>query len=144
MILGYQWRVATVLQMNKPSLKLVSPIVYASCITFAILNIVCLAPAFFVADSTRGLVLVGEVPSYLWGLVFLSLGCIMLAALYTNTWWLVKRVLGIGLVVKSMFAWALVFTLFASIANIGVVGLWFGLMIWQALCIIFFTPEFKE
>lgn len=128
---------------NMPSFKKVSPLVYFSCWSFAILNIFFLSPTFFFTNGNAGLVLVGAVPSVLWGLVFLALGLSMITALLMNQWNIIRLLLTCGLLTKSMFAWALVFTLFASFANIGIVGVWFGLMAWQSLCIVYFTPEMK-
>lgn len=74
----------------------------------------------------------------------MSLGLAMLFSLIANNWKLIKIVLVVGLLAKAMFAWALLFTLFASIASLGVTGIWFALMFWQVLCIAYFTPEVKN
>jgi hypothetical protein len=60
-----------------------------------------------------------------------------------NWWQVIKLVLSAGLFVKALFAWALVFSLFHDWRSIGVVGIWFSLMIWQGLCVRYFTPEIK-
>lgn len=129
---------------NMPPFKKVSPMVYFSCWAFASINIFFLAPAFFFANGNKGLVLVGALPSILWGIIFLLMGGFMIGALLVNQWNMIKIMLVLGLFIKSLFAWALVFTVFASFGNIGIVGVWFGLMTWQALCIVYFTPEMKH
>lgn len=142
---GNQWKEATVLQITDrtklPSFKQVSPWVYYSCWSFAMLNLLFLAPAFFFGESSAGLSLVQYIPSVMWGVVFVSFGVAMIYGLLVNNWKVIKLFLALGLIVKALFAWALVFTLFSNFANIGVIGVWFGLMVWQSLCIVYFTPE---
>lgn len=129
---------------TRPHFGKISPMVYASAWCFAVINIFFLAPAFFFGNGAKGLSLVGLVPSNTWGMLHIFMGCNMMFALYTNSWSWIKYMLIFGLLVKSMFAWALTATLFISIANIGIVGIWFGLMAWQSLCIIYFTPLLWE
>lgn len=127
-----------------PPFRQVSPLVYYSSWAFAVMNLFFLAPTFFFTNGNAGLALVGLVPSQLWGVVFVLLGIVMIVGLIRNNWLLIKMMLGGGLIVKAMFAWALVFTLFASFSNLGIIGVWFGMMVWQGLCIIYFTPEMKH
>jgi hypothetical protein len=129
---------------KKPPFKQVSPIVYWSSWAFAVMNILFLAPDFFVSKSNTGLSLVGLIPSTVWGFIFLGLGLSMISGLLRNCWRTIRIMLTIGLFVKAMFAWALVFTLFSSFASRAVVGIWIGMMVWQALCIIYFSPEMKH
>lgn len=124
----------------RPPFKKVSPMVYVSAWAFALLNLLFLAPAFFYGPGATGLSLVSFVPSKLWGVIFASMGVTMIYALIINWWQLIKQIFLVGLFIKAMFAWALFFTLTASIANIGIVGVWLALMTWQALCVIYFTP----
>lgn len=138
---GPHWKALTVSQtLSKPPFRRVSPLVYASAWTFALLNIFFLAPAFLIGTGARGLSLVGLVPSKVWGIIFILMGVGMIYSLVTNKWAFIKNFLITGLAVKAMFAWALVFTLTLSLSNIGVVGIWIALMVWQGLCVIYFTP----
>lgn len=64
--------------------------VYFSCWAFAVINILFLAPAFFFANSNEGLVLVGAVPSFVWGIIFLGMGFSMIGALLVNQFHIYK------------------------------------------------------
>lgn len=138
------WRAMLSDKTKKPSFRQISPIVYWSSWSFALLNILFLSPTFFIERSNSGLALVGQVPSVVWGIIFIIMGFGMIIALLRNHWILIKIMLMAGLTVKALFAWALMFTLFSSTSNLGVVGVWFGMMVWQSLCIIYFTPEMKH
>lgn len=145
---GSQWKEATVWllseKINKPPFRHISPMVYWSGWAFSGINMFFLAPAFFVAHSNTGLPLVNLVPSVVWGCIFLSIGIVMVTGLLKNIWPLIKFMMIAGLMVKAAFAWALTLTLFVSVQSIGVVGVWLGMMVWQALCLIYFTPEMKN
>lgn len=104
------------------------------------MNLFFFSPTFFLAEGSRGLILVGAIPSFTWGIVFFSLGSLMVYGLISNRWSVIKAILGLGLFIKALFAWALVFTFFAHPESLAIVGLWFGVMVWQGLCIIYFTP----
>jgi hypothetical protein len=108
------------------------------------MNILFFAPTFIMANGSQGLVLVGVLPSFIWGVVFITLGCVMIYGLLSNKWNVIKAVLGVGLFVKALFAWALVFTFFIHPSSLGIIGLWFGVMVWQSLCIIYFTPVIRK
>lgn len=126
---------------NMPPFRKVSPMIYYSAWTFALLNIIFLPPPFFFGVGARGLPLVGLLPQATLGAIFLVLGIVMVYALITNRWKLIRLALICGLFFKAIFAWGLVLTLFSTVSSSGVVGLWIGLMIWQALCIMYFSPE---
>lgn len=143
MIYGHPWKVAIVSKITKPHFRLISPFVYASCWVFIILNIFFLSPAFFLGGG-KGLPLVGVIPSDIWGGIFILIGFSMAGALITNDWQGIKTFLYVGLGIKAAFAWSLLFIFLANPVNIGVMGLWFGLMAWQALCIIYFTPRINH
>jgi hypothetical protein len=98
------------------------------------------SPTFMFADGSRGLILVGAIPSVVWAVVFVSLGISMVYGLLSNKWTVIKAALAAGLFVKALFAWGLIFTFFIHPESLAIIGLWFGIMVWQALCIIFFTP----
>lgn len=132
------------LQVRKPAFRVISPWVYFSSWSFAILNIVFFAPTFIYANGSQGLVLVGLIPSFIWGIVFIILGISMIFGLLSNRWGVIKTMLGFGLFVKALFAWALVFTFFIHPETLGVVGIWLGIMVWQGLCIIYFTPVLRK
>lgn len=127
----------------RPSLRLVAPHTYYSSWTFALLNVFGLAPAFFLG-SGKDMVLIGLIPSKLWGVIFLAIGSLMGYFLFTNNWKGIRKMLLVGLAIKAMIAWGLLFILAASILNIGIVAIWFSLMSWQAISYIFFTPEVKN
>lgn len=108
------------------------------------MNIVFFAPTFILANGSQGLILVGVIPSSIWGVVFILLGAAMVYGLLFNKWNIIKGTLGVGLFVKALFAWALVFTFFIHPSSLGIIGLWFGIMAWQSLCIIYFTPVLRK
>lgn len=129
---------------TKPKLRHISPWVYFSSWSFSVLNLFFFAPTFFFADGSRGLILVGVVPSLVWTVVFLGLGVGMVYGLLVNRWDIVKFTLASGFIVKALFAWALIFSFFVNPATLAIVGLWFGVMVWQGLCIVYFTPALKD
>lgn len=128
---------------TRPPLRHIAPWTYFSSWAFAAMNVFFIAPSFFINKSVQ-LPLVGIFPYWFWMVVFISMGLAMSGALLRNYWKLVKGLLYTGLVVKAMFAWGLVFTLFISPGGVGIVGIWIGLMTWQMLCIVYFTPKLKD
>lgn len=137
---GFQWKAVIVSLAHKPPFRLISPLVYFSSWSFGVMNLFFFSPTFVFADGSKGLILVGAVPSVVWGLVFISLGSSMIYGLLANKWIVIKSVLGAGLFVKALFAWGLIFTFFIHPESLAIIGLWFGIMVWQGLCIIYFTP----
>lgn len=127
-----------------PPYRKIVPWVYWSCWCFAIINLFFLSPGFFIGAGATGLALVSIPPQTVWGVVFIFLGILMGYALLSNRWKFIKRIIVAGLFLKSLFAWGLVLTLPTSYKNPGVIGIWLGLMCWQALCIIYFTPEIRD
>lgn len=127
----------------RPGLREVAPLTFYICIGFGVLNLV-LGFSLLTTHDSGGLVIIHKyTPLWLYGVAFIALGGFGLAVIVRNSWKWIRRTLIMGLLYKSVWFYALFYSLFHG-GSIGIFGLWLFLIHIQVMTYIFFVPRAPE
>lgn len=131
------------LQKIRPKLRLVAPLTYSLCWGFALLNLVFGLAMILVqrGELRPPLDIVAVLSWTIWGMIFLSIGLVMMYALLRNNWGLIKNIQLLGLGVKTTWLIALIIRSFESPASILITAVWLFLTHTQAMTYIHFMPQ---
>lgn len=128
----------------RPSLRLVSPISYWFVILMGVFNIL-IGIAFItsLSELTNDLALRAVskiIPFDTWGFLFILLGVAKLYSIITNSWSLARYSLLAGVLLKSVWAVALVIRSFYEEDVLFTTYMWISMAITQIICYIYFLP----
>ena len=128
----------------RPSLRLVSPISYWFVILMGVFNII-IGIAFItsLSELTNDLALRAVskiIPFDMWGFLFILLGVAKLYSIITNSWSLARHSLLAGVLLKSVWAVALVIRSFYDEDCLFTTYMWISMAITQIICCIYFLP----
>jgi hypothetical protein len=125
----------------RPSLYAVAPLTYCICWGYAVANVLLGAGIFFLYETTVPLAVANIFSYQVWGIIFMSLGFSKAFGLLTNNWQLVKQLQFGGLMVKSIWAIALVIRCFSAPPTIVITVIWLFFAFIQAVTYIYFIPK---
>ena len=128
----------------RPSLRLVSPISYWFVILMGVFNVL-IGIAFItsLSEPTNDLALMAVskiIPFDMWGFLFILLGVAKLYSIITNSWSLARYSLLAGVLLKSVWAVALVIRSFYAEDGLFTTYMWISIAITQIICYIYFLP----
>ena len=128
----------------RPSLRLVSPISYWFVILMGVFNIL-IGTAFItsLSELTDGSALRAVskiIPFDMWGFLFILLGVTKLYSIITNSWSLARYSLLAGVLLKSVWAVALVIRSFYEEDVLFTTYMWISMATTQIICYIYFLP----
>ncbi|MFA5172581.1 MAG: hypothetical protein WC426_13550 [Sulfuriferula sp.] len=126
----------------RPGLRQVAPLTWSIILGFGILNLVLGASLMYYPLGKPVAIITPYTPLALYGLIFVVLGVFMLLNLYKNNWKWLRRLLIIGVLIKSVWLFALVLRLFDG-GNAIILALWLFLTHVQAMTYIHFIPASK-
>ena len=128
----------------RPSLRLVSPISYWFVILMGVFNVL-LGIAFItsLSELTNDLALRAVskiIPFDMWGFLFILLGVAKLYSIITNSWSIARYSLLAGVLLKSVWAVALVIRSFYEEDCLLTTYMWISMAITLIICYIYFLP----
>lgn len=126
------------LPILKPRLRKVSPFIFNIAIGFNIVDL-CLGIGLFNTTGIKFPIVTPTFSFQFWGIVFISLGITGIVSLAINRWKLIRRVLTVGLFLKALWAYALIFDI-QGISSLSPISLWVFVVYIQLLVVIHF-PE---
>lgn len=130
------------IRQARPSLRLAAPLTYKISLGFGLLNI-GIATALFQQPDFGGLVIErGVFTTTFWAWVFLTMATGVFVGLFINSWRLTRWFLMVGLLVKSLFMYALIDLGLRSGFSVvlGVLILWMFLTWVQFWTVVYFLP----
>lgn len=130
----------------RPRLRLVSPLAAAIFLGYAVTNVALGVGLFMYSDPTPNAtfsVITNYTPFKLWGLVFIGLGLFKFYTYAKNDWKKMRLALVGGLLVKSIWAFAL-FIRFLSGGSIVLLVIWLFFAYVQAVTYIHFIPNERQ
>lgn len=126
----------------RPSLRLVAPLTWTIVLGFGLLNIVLGISLMYYPLGTPLAIVTEFTPLALYGALFAVLGISMLYKLWRNDWRWLRWLLLCGLLVKTVWLFALVIRLFNGGSAI-ILSLWLFITYVQAMTYIYFVPTVK-
>lgn len=123
----------------RPSLRLVAPLTWTIILGFGILNLVLGWSLMHYPLGTPLAIVSDYTPLQLYGAMFIALGVAMLLNLWRNNWRWLRRLLLIGLLIKTIWLFALVMRLFNGGSAI-ILVLWMFITHVQAMAYVYFIP----
>lgn len=125
----------------RPRLYEVAPLTYSICWGYAVINIL-LGAGLYLLYSPQVPIAVANIFSYrVWGILFAGLGFLGVYALIKNEWKVSKNILLAGLVIKAVWAIALIARSVVEPQSIVITLVWLFFAYIQAVTYIFFTPK---
>jgi len=133
------------LKEARPKLRLVSPMSYWFVGLMGIFNLVLGALLLGISNGIDineppFKIITAIIPLSIWGLIFIGLGLLKLAALKANSWKWARLTLLMGVTLKSGWAVALIARSMYQPDNAFLTMFWVTIAIVQVLCYIFFLP----
>lgn len=126
----------------RPSLRIVAPLTWYIILGFGILNLVLGLSLMKYSFGTPLSIVSRYTPLPLYGVFFVVLGIFMLYNLQRNNWKILRRLLLCGLLIKTIWLYALVVRSFQG-GNAIVLSLWLFITYIQAIAYIYFIPTQK-
>ena len=126
----------------RPSLRSVAPLTWSIILGFGILNLVLGASLIYYPLGQPVAIITPVTPLAFYGWLFIVLGVLMLYHLWRNNWKWLRRLLILGVLIKSIWLFALVLRLFDGGSAI-ILTLWLFLTHVQAMTYIHFIPVKK-
>lgn len=124
---------------DRRQLRKVAPLTFAICVGFALFNILVAGSLYNTPASHLPLVIINKTLSpQFWASVFLVLSVSGILSLALNRWKYIRRVLGIGLCMKSL--WLYAFLLRVPSDGFGPVIIWAFVSYIQFITLVLF-PE---
>jgi hypothetical protein len=128
------------LLVARPPLFKVSPVAFLVCWGFAGVNSILGAGMIFLYTASPSLAVANILPYWAWGVLFLAVAGLTAYGLLRNDWVLTRRSQLFGLVLKSIWAIALVARCFVDPRTILITATWLFLAYIQAVVYIYFFP----
>lgn len=126
----------------RPNLRHIAPLTWTLILGFGVLNLVLGVSLMYFKLGTP-LAIVSEItPLPLYGVYFFMLGVFMLYHLVRNNWRAMRVLLLMGLLIKTIWLFALVIRLFQGGSAI-ILSLWLFITYVQAMTYIYFIPTQK-
>lgn len=133
------------LKAARPRLSLIDPKTSAFCWGFAVANMLLGLGVFFIYnESVVPLAIAGLISYKWWGTLFFTVGALTAYFLVINDWQLIRRMQLVALTLKSIWATALLFTVFTEHRAIIITIIWLLLAYFQATVYIYFLPIPKK
>lgn len=127
----------------RPRLKEIAPLTNYISWGYAITNIALGIGMMTLYDTSIPIAVASILSYFWWGTIFMGLGVFKAYALLTNRWMAVKNAHLFGLVLKSVWAIALVIRCFEAPQTIIIAIVWFFFAYIQAGVFIYFLPAIK-
>lgn len=125
----------------RPKLSTVAPLTAAICWGFVVVNIVLGLGMYFIYTTTVVPIAVASILSYeSWGLIFFGLGIITAGFIFSNNWKATRNAQLAGLLIKSIWAIALIVRCFEEPRTILITAVWLFFAYIQAVTYIHFLP----
>lgn len=128
----------------RPKLKVVAPLTHFICVGYAIVNFLIALGLYTLYSPTSSLVIVNNLITFqVWGLVFLGLSFTKTYGLIKNDWNVLRKGLLAGILVKSVWLFALAFRVVENPGTILIAVIWLFFAYIQTGTYIFFIPNIK-
>jgi len=129
------------LKEARPKLSTVAPLTAAICWGFVVVNLILGLGMYFLYSTTISPIAVASVVSYqVWGIVLGGLGVVTAYFLLSNNWNATRQSQLAGLLLKSIWAIALVVRSFEEPRTILITAVWLFFAYVQAVTYIHFLP----
>lgn len=136
---------ANLIKKARPKLSKIAPLSNAICWGYAVANLAIGIGLFFIYQGTTAPILVANIFTYpQWGIIFLSMSTLTVVALLQNNWEFTRFMQLIGLMIKGIWAIALVVMSFEFPQTILITIVWFFLLFIQAVTYIYFLPTLDK
>lgn len=130
------WALRKRLREARPNIVEIFPVIHYLVIGFGIFNTV-LGVTMLIWGNRDLSIITPYTPSWAWAVVFLIIGIAMLTALFINSWKGVRTLLLVGILVKTIWGYALIF----SPDGVSViVPMWLFIAYIQIMTYVLFTP----
>lgn len=124
---------------SKPSLKVVSPLIYFICWGYVVVNVLFGIGLFSYNPAIRYVIVGGPFTYDFWAFVFLLLGLAGAGVLITNHWKAIRIAQGIGLFIKTLWLFALIFRFAGGASLVGLA--WWSFIAYVQLLTVIYFPE---
>lgn len=125
----------------RPGLHSIAPLAYSICWGYAATNIILGLGMFFLYETRVSLAVASLLSYPAWGVIFVGLGLGKIYGLTQNNWSFTKHMLMGGLIVKSVWAIALIIRCITVPQTIIVTVLWLFFAYIQAATYVYFIPK---
>ena len=129
------------LRHMRPSLFLVAPLTYCICWGYAVVNILLGVGLFEFYQPVAPIAIANILTYPQWGVLFFLAGIIGVYSLLTNRWKLAQNIQFVGVLIKSVWAIALVVRCFSEPSTLVITAIWLFLTFIQVVTYIFFVPK---
>lgn len=134
-------RIEADIKAARPGLHSVAPLTYSVCWGYAITNMLLGVGMFFLYATTVDLAVASLLSYQAWGVIFFVMGLVKAHGLVQNNWVLIRKMLLAGLLVKSVWAIALIIRCFSPPQTIIITLVWLFFAYIQAVTYVYFIPK---
>lgn len=130
------------IRVARPNLSVVAPLTNALVWVYAIFNLAVAYALYTQRGSTSLVIYGGLTPPLFWAGVFILLALLMLYAEIKNDWKVIKNTFIFALLIKSIFAYSLLYLAFKTgfTASVGTLALW-GLATFTQAAVVIYFPQ---
>lgn len=124
----------------RPSLWSVAPVTFLICWGYVVINVIIGLGMIFLYSTPIPLAVANILPYPAWGILFLVAAIVGAYGLIRNDWGVARNTQLYGLLLKAVWAVALVIRSFIAPASILITAVWLFFVFVQAVIYIYFIP----